>query len=507
MRVYNSFENIEFKQAWTQSDNAAGMVFNKSEEHSTFNAFYDYQQGEYKNYNVAPKIDAYGLNTESYKSVNNFYLYGNITYKYGTDYDQAWRGTVDPESVITPVVDSIPGRVVGDYYDIQTKVGYRANDRFSYGVAFDYQLQNIAKQRDGRNENYRSYLNVAPGVAYNSGLITFGLNLSYKRDIEHVDYDFVGDSYGYKLHYFEGLFFYTSSTISTSTMDQRWYFKNYYGGAAQVELKLSSFSFLNELSYDMMKQNSYQDNNRGNRFNCVDGFTYDYTGTMLLRGDAIDNRVILKVVSDKQNSYNVYSIYEAVEGENNTYHYYEYGETLQYIESSTYYGIDYRGALKRDRYSNLWGLNAGFNYLSTYKRYKYHPTDVWQDCNQSQLYVGVDKNCRIGDRSVVDVKLTYINSCGDGVMIDGDNYHTEGSLIQNQSLLEQDFAYKTAKTNSIAASLKYTFITSPQRAESAYIKIDATYTKVSDPNIVCQYFSGYDNTHRGLVCCTLGLNF
>jgi len=503
-----SFDRMEKRYPWIGSDNGAGLVYNQSLDFSTINAYFGQTNGDYRNFNDPEKFQNFGIKTESYVKVKNVFFYGSFNYDYGIKQNQAWLGTIFPNSTLNPIVDSIPGKVINESYILAGKVGYRLNDNFSVGAAMNYHTATAAKRKDGRNMNTLSKLSVSPGITFNKGILTAGLNLAYQHNVEKVEYRFIGDATGKSLFYFEGLWFSTQSGITSSTIRFRGYFANIYGGAVQLQLKNKNISFFNQLKVDYNRESDYEDQNLLKRFAFVDGLKYNYKGDFTFKGKKADHYLGLKFVNDEQFAYNVVTAYEPIPGETNSWGYFEYGKTLRYMQNIRQYGAEYKAYIKRTDWHCSWIFTLGGNLREVNKDFRIYPAKYHQDYTNKEVYAKVEKNLMFGKKSYLDININGGYVMGDGTMLSTVNPMTTGALKQNVSILKQDFAYQTAERFIAGGGVKYSIALNPEKGKVAFCGVNYRHQFLNDGGKLDNILTGVlPGQSRSTLSFTVGINF
>jgi len=504
-----TFERLEKRAPWIASDNAAGLVFNNTLNFSTVGAYYGYQDGDYRNYNDPGKYQNFGAQTKSYVKAKKVYFYGSFNYDYGIKKDQAWLGTIYPEGTLNPILDSVPGKVMREDYILAAKVGYSINENWSVGGSFDYHTATAAKRTDGRNNNTLSHFNVAPGITYRKGIITAGLNLAYQYNVEEVTYSYIGEITGKYINYMEGLFFTTHSGISNTTILDRGYYTNVYGGAIQFELNGKDLKFFNQFKVDYNNEDDYEDDNLVTRYACAEGLKYQYDGLITYRSKKIDHTLALNFISNEQFSYNISKIYEEIPSEPGWWTFYEYGKTLRYMQEMQRYGAEYKGYLRRGHGLGCsWIATLGANYVTVEKDYKIYPAKYHQDYTNTEVYAKIEKNIRLKEKGFFDLNLGGSYTDGDGTMLEVSNPITTGSLKLNESLLQHDFAYRTADRAKVGFGVKYSHIVNAEKGMTFYGGANYTHQFLIDDGNLSNVLDGVlPGTSRSLVQVAIGLNF
>jgi len=503
-----SFDRMEKRYPWIGSDNGAGLVYNQSLDFSTINAYFGQTNGDYRNFNDPEKFHNYGIKTESYVKVKNVFFYGSFNYDYGIKQKQAWLGTIFQNSAFGPIVDSIPGKVLNESYILAGKVGYKLNDKFSIGATMNYHTATAAKRIDGRNMNTLSKFSVAPGITYNRGILTAGINAAYQRNVERAKYTFIGDVTGKSIFYQEGLWFFSKAGVTSTTSMDRGYFTNVYGGAAQLQLRNKNISFFNQVKVDYNRESDYDDQNLLRRNAFVDGLKYDYKGDFTFKGKKADHYLGLKFVSDEQFAYNVVSVYEPVPGEVNQWNYYEYGKTLRYMQTIRQYGAEYKAYIKRTDWHCSWIFTLGGNMREVNKDFRIYPAKYHQDYTNKEVYAKVEKNLMFGKKSYLDININGGYVMGDGTMLSTVNPMTSGALKQNVSILKQDFAYQTAERFIAGGGVKYSVALNPEKGKVAFCGVNYRHQFLNDGGKLDNILTGVlPGQSRSTLSFTVGINF
>jgi len=503
-----TFERLEKRAPWIVSENGAGLVFNNALNYSTVGAYYGLQDGDYRNYNEAGKYQTFGIQTKSYVKSKKVYFYGSFIYDYGVKNNQAWLGTIYPGSTINPILDSIPGKVLREDYILAAKVGYPINDTWSVGGAFDYHTATGAKRSDGRNANTFSHFKASPGITFHKGIVTSGINFNYQHYVEDVVYSYIGETTGKYIKYMEGLFFMSSSGISSTTTLDRKYNTDIFGGALQFEIGGKKLKFFNQIKVDYNKENDFEDG-LIKRYATVDGLKYQYDGLFSYRSKKVDHTLALNFVSNEQFSYNVSNIYEEIENEPGWWAFFEYGKTLRYIQTQQQYGAEYKGFLRRGQ-----GLGCSFvgtlgvNYISVEKDFKIYPASYHQDYTNTEVYAKLDKNIRTTNNGFVDINISGNYTIGEGTMLESTNPIVTGSLRLNEDILKRDFAYRTADRANVGFGVKYSHIFNHEKGLTAYLGANYAHQfLVNDGGLDVTLDGVLPGTYRNMVSVQIGLNF
>ncbi len=490
-----TFEKIEMKSPWLLSGNGAGLVFNKADNYANVEGYFTNETGDYRNVDDPSSYTTLGLGTKSYTKVKNVYFYGSFRYDYGINKDLAWRGTVYPRSILNPIADSIPGKVLRESYIMSGKVGYKVSDVVALGAAFDYNTNTSAKRVDARNLNTLSSLKVSPGITLDYSHLKLGANLNYFRDVEDVEYTFIGETTGKSIYYLEGLWFFSKSGISSSTDLKRKYIKDSFGGAIQAHLNLGNFCFFNQFSINYGKKDDYESSNLIKRYAYVESLTYAYDGRFRLKGEDVDHIISLSFVSDENLSYSIINRYERVPEEINTWAFYEYGKDLRYVTGYQKYGAEYKTFIRDGEWRCSWILAAGVNLHKFEKDYKLFPAKYHQNFDINEVYMRANKDFILSNKNSLNLDINGSYVTANGTKLDAQNPLNSGTLMLNNSLLDRDFAYNTSDRYSAGLGFKFMRMVDPNRGSALYL--GASY----------KHIESKDLGSRGLFALSVGFNF
>lgn len=494
-KKHYTFEKIEMKSPWLLSGNAAGLVFNKADNFVNIGGFYTNESGDYKNFNDPQSYSTYGVESKSYTKIKDVYFYGSFKYDYGVNKDLAWRGTVYPGTNLNPIVDSIPGKVLRESYILSGKVGYNLTDRLSIGAAFDYNTTTAAKRTDGRNLNTLSILDVSPGIIFTAGGVKLGLNLIYKRDVEEVDYKYIGETTGKDIYYMEGLWFYMKSGITSTAILKRKYLKDIFGGSFQAHVKVGNLCLFNQFSVNYGQEDNYESSNLNKRYAYVESLGYKYDGRFKLSDNGIDHFLTLSFISDENLSSNVITNYERVPGEGEQWAYFEYGKTLRYITNYQKYGAEYKTYIRDGEWKCSWILAAGINHHIMEKDYKVYPASYHQDYKMTDIYLRAAKDFVLNEKSALNLEVTGSSVSASGTKLTATNPLTTGALKLNSNILETDYAYNMASKYIAGINMKYMRNLNDLKGSTVYL--GAGY----------RHMDAGDLGTRGFFALSLGLNF
>ncbi|MGI6047192.1 MAG: DUF6850 family outer membrane beta-barrel protein [Petrimonas sp.] len=469
-----TMEEINLRTPWAISDNTAGLVYNDLLNYFTIGAIYNSETGDYRNYNTPESMWNMGAYTQAYKKINKVYFYGDFKYQYDTKLDQTWLGTVLPNFTVNPILDSIPGKVLQESYIMTGKIAYKMSEKIALGIGLNYNTSTMAKRKDGRNSNTFSALDVKPGVSFKFGNFTTGINLIYQYWTDKVKYEFIGDESGKNLYYMEGLFFMTKSGITNTTIVDRVYYMQSYGGAIQLDYRKDNFEFFNQFKIGSGYLNNYEDGALTKRYSREDLLNYQYNTALKFMGNRINHFIQLGIKKNDRASYAILNNYELIPEEIRSWQYYEKDKVLRYMDLRKDLDASYRFCFKDTDWKYNFTLTAGFNKFWSDKTYKIYPYTYSQDFSVNTFYLKGAKFFYSGQKHIIELNAGFSASNGSASdkMLNATGTGNLGLLKLNTSLLTQDFNYHNVARKSYNIGGRYRHVLNPDKGNSYDISLN-----------------------------------
>lgn len=184
------FRTVEAHQAWLTSRNAAGLRFFDMENFSQAEAYFQKDNGGFRNYFQSDDSYSFGVATESYFTLGRATLYGHISYNNTMGRNMTGSMWIDPYDApfnIVEFYDSDAGNKNREDYRIAAGAGFDLTKRLRIGARFNYTATNYTKRKDLRHATKQLDMEVMPGLSYTFGQhFTVGANYIYARKIEEV---------------------------------------------------------------------------------------------------------------------------------------------------------------------------------------------------------------------------------------------------------------------------------------------------------------------------------
>lgn len=460
-----TIEEIQLRAPWTISDNVSGLAYYQFQDYASVGGFYNSESGNYRNYNSAENLYNLGVVAQAYKKVNKLLFYGDFTYKYDTKKNQTWLGTYIPDFTTNPILDSIPGKVLSESYDMSGKVAYALTNKTALGIGIDYHTATMAKRTDGRNSNVFSSIYVKPGVTHKSGNFTTGLNLNYKYDVDRVTYDYIGDQTGKNIYYMEGLFFMAKSGITSATILKRAYFLNSLGGALQLDYNNNNLEWFNEFEMNYGKFNNYEGLALTKKYSREELLNYHYGSSIKFLGDNTNHFIKLNLNSNERASYYIINNYEQVPGEIKSWEYYEKGSVLRYMTSTKELDVAYRFCYKKTDWKYNFNITAGFNKMMNEKTYKIFPETYSQNYTINTLYINGRKYFYPRQKNIFELEAgaAFLKGSDDGIPLKSESSGNLGMLQLNRRLLDIDYHYQNVSRTIFNVGARYRHLLNPDK--------------------------------------------
>jgi hypothetical protein len=477
-----TIEEINQRMPWNLSDNTAGLVHYNLLDYSSVGTFYNSETGDYRNYNTPESVWKAGAYTQAYQKINKMYFYGDFRYEYDTKSNQSWLGTVLPDFTSNPVLDSIPGRVLQESYNMIGKVAYKLSDRIALGTEIKYNTSTIAKRKDGRNANVFSALDVKPGICFTFGDFSTGMNAIYQYWTDNVQYQYIGDESGKNIYYMEGLFFTTKSGITNTTILDRRYFMQTYGGAAQFNYRKNKLELFSQFKVESGNLNNYEGLGLLKRYSKEDLLKYYYDGYLKIIGKRTNHFIQLSIKENDRASYSIINNYEPVPEEIKSWQYHEKDKVLRYVELRKNIDASYRVCVKDNDWKYNFTVTGGYNKTWSDKTYKVYPDRYNQEYSINTMYLKATKFFYSGLKNIIELNGEFAVSDGSpaGKMLESTGTGNLGLLTLNRSMITQDFNYQNIARKNYSIGSRYRHILNPEKGNSFDLSVRYTLIQAKE---------------------------
>lgn len=464
-KIDYTLEEIQLRAPWAVSDNVSGLAYYQFQDYASVGGFYNSESGDYRNYNSAENLFNFGVATQAYRKVKKLLFYGDFTYRYDTKKNQTWLGNYIPDFTTNPMLDSIPGKVLSENYDMSGKIAYALTNKTALGIGISYHTATMAKRTDGRNSNVYSSICIKPGITHKIANFTAGLNFNYKYDVDRVTYDFIGDLTGKNIYYMEGLFFMAKSGITPATILKRGYFFNLLGGALQLDYNNKNLEWFNELEINYGKLNNYEGISLTKKYSREELLNYHYGGSIKFLGNNSNHFIKFNLNSNERASNYIINNYEQVPGEIKSWEYYEKGSVLRYMTSFRELDAAYRFCYKKTDWKYNFNLTAGFNRMISEKTYRIFPETYNQHFNINTFYFEGRKYFYPQQKNIIELEagVAFSKGSDDGNSLKTGSSGNLGMLQLNKRLLDIDYQYRNASRTNINVGARYRHLLNPDK--------------------------------------------
>ncbi len=179
-----SFELMNARSVWFNSENGAGIYLDKLNDFTKINLNYDVKNGTYKLNQSGKNESSLGITTEGGQKLNNGYAWGKFSFN-----NDFLKGTRFNTQMLDPsrgvpyyVADPNLSDWKKQYYKLEMSLASKPLWNFLHaGIKAEYVSKSGAKQVDPRSVVYYYHINVKPGLVATFGNHSVGLNAVYQN--------------------------------------------------------------------------------------------------------------------------------------------------------------------------------------------------------------------------------------------------------------------------------------------------------------------------------------
>ena len=247
---FNSIRILKSDNSWLGTGNIAGLVFNQPENVVSFETGLDNGDGDFHRMMEAGNYNNYSFSTESFQSSKGrMFLYGKFAYHLVDEKGGRWNGTYDPYRGNPYILaDSVSGTTFHkENYNLTGGIGYKFNDRISFGCSTDYYVGVGAKQKDPRPKTTYMQFTINPSLILNASNYKLGFDIGYTNRKEEIEYDVMRNNFSPAFFMFRGFGFYTKEI---DTNFYRFLSSNEFFGGFQFEKRFNGMPTLTELRFN-----------------------------------------------------------------------------------------------------------------------------------------------------------------------------------------------------------------------------------------------------------------
>ena len=487
-----AMEQLKMQRLWAQSENAAGMALDATDNYSNLEIGYERETGNFHRPQEAEKVGRLGVISEGFVNLENVLVWGAFSFAERNLTDAGYNASItDPyRGMPYYVADQHLSDWRQQLYDLQFRAATPLlNNRWAVGLEGTYIASISAKQRDPRVDTRFYTLELIPAVTYRlSDKHKLGLSVKYtslkedsrmENESSNIDQDYY-IMYGLGVAV-KGI----GSGRTTNYHGDRW------GGALQYNYSAAGWNVLLQGSYHVKSEVVEQNYTTPKKDAAVKDKVGAVTLTAYKQGKAFshylkaayENRHIdgIQYLSQRDNSESQNGWLELYRSIRSTY------DTN--LASVQYALMKNRGA----EYS--WKLQVGATYTKQDDEYLL-PNSVKNSENLLFSLAG-KKNFVLGGgmnrRLLVDIHAAYNNNLGGEYVYGG----SHADYLTVTEVETYDNNYLTSDYWRWGASLTYSQQVKAANKLNLFVKAALERTSTSD----------YDYDGRTCVAFSVGCNF
>jgi hypothetical protein len=484
-RCLYHFEDLQKKQTWTDSYNAAGLHFIDFRSSSLIEAYLEKNDGGLiKNYESDNSFN-FGFRTSSYMKINNTTFFGKLDYNNYKGKNTAWSGLIYPERYLLSVANDSPADLVKESYKLSGGISTPLAKDLFIGLLVNYETADAAKRRDLRHKTRLLDFEASGGLAYHTDLLNIGVNYYYRKFFENVTFSKVSDDdVIYTGYLFKGLWFGMFDTWSQESLDlSRPFTDVVQGGSLQLEFVKDNFRFFNEFTYKSQREITGEGEDKA--YSEANAEMFEYKGKLQYETRNLRHYLNFNTSYTDAVNYDRVTTQEKIGGYWFTFY---YGLNRAFSKRNFNLNAEYNVAFGRYKCNPSLDLKAGYNYMSqTALSSLINPFYFTQDFKVSTGYLKVKKNFTF-NKGMLDINLAAAYGKGNGNKLTQYMSSTATGDIstdiipdQQEELLNREFEYITAGKlqGSIGAKI-FRFVSMKRQGGSVYLDANYTFLKAYD---------------------------
>ena len=499
------FDDLQRKQTWTESYNAAGLHFLDFNNSSYIEAYMGKNDGPFVKFNESDNSFNYGLRTASYTKVKKTTFFGMIDYNNFKGQNMTWSGLIYPERYLMLVADDRPAVKSKESYKLTGGLSLPLHENLFFGLQINYEAAMLAKRKDLRHRTDLLDFETTAGLMYKTEMFNVGLNYYYRKFHEKVEFSKIADDeLLYTGYLFKGLWFGMIDIWNQRELNlSRSFIDVIQGGSLQVEFVKDNFRFHNEFTYKFKDGLSGPGIDRAYTQN--EGTTLEYKGIAQYELDNMRHYLKIKTNYTDAVNYDKVSNTENIGGISTVI---QYGRNKAFAKRSFDMSAEYELALGKFKCSPEWNFKAGYQY-SSYSAVSslVVPFYFTQEVNITTGYGKVNKNFLM-QKGMIDLSLMGGYSMGNGDRLKmhtaaGASNQISDEIVPKQKveMLKREYEYMTKGKLLGEVGFRYSkFVMKNRTAGSIYLDTKYSFTSASD----LKYHTG---GNAGIFSLALGYSF
>lgn len=501
------FDDLQRKQTWADTYNAAGLSFVDFNSSSYIEAYMGKNDGALVKFNESDNSFNFGLRTSSIKKINKTTFYGKIDYNNFRGQNMAWSGQIYPERYMQTVAEDTPAEKRKESYKLVGGVSTYLAKNLIFGAQINYETANLAKMKDLRHETKLLDFEFTGGLIYKAGMFNIGANYYYRKFHENVEFRKISDdAVLYTGYVFKGLWFGMFDTWNLDALNLAAalpFLDEINGGSVQVELIKGNFRFLNEFTYKT--QAGYSGKGADKAYSQSDAMIYEYRGVAQLESDDIRHYLRVNTNYTEANNFDKVTNQEKIGGMFFTFY---YGLNKTFSKKSFNLNSEYELALGKYKCSPDWNIKAGYSYMTqTSVSSLINPYYYTQDFRVASFYGKINKNF-ILQKGMIDLSILGGYSSGSGNKLKQLTTTSSANIILEDiepqlavNMLNREYEFLTKGKFQGEAGFRYSkFASTKNTAGSIYLDVKYSFLKAKD----LKYHTG---NNSGIFSMAIGYSF
>ncbi len=487
-----ALELLKERRVWFNSSNAAGAVFDNTDNYTHLKIQYDIEQGDYRRPQQGRDVKDLNVYCEGFMDLGSAYVWGEFSFDHQNAGDVGYNASVtDPyRGMPYYYIDTYHSDWRNQFYNMK----FRAStplywNRIAFGIEGLYRASLAAKQRDIRVDTRFFELELVPGVVYEF-LPGHRLGADFRFAAIKED-SRMSRAYSYTDHDYYMLYGLGVARKYMGGGTNINYHGNRYGGALQYNFATKGFNLLLEGRYSRKVENmdiSYSDPRKEAS---TDEDLLDIALDMQFTGLRFSNFVRVGYVDRGIKGIQYLTQHDntdSFQGWMDIFH------SVRSTYDTRSAALEYSLLRNRDE-EYVWRVDLGGTYTSLSDRY------LLPECrkNSENLYVHLDAryNFKIGE-SLRRRLLVGIGGGYNGNLSGNYSYTASNPDYLTVNDIERvDENYLTSDWYNIRASVEYSQQWSRTRKMNVFGRVVFNCVKTSS----------YDFDHRSNLTFAIGVNF
>ena len=495
-RCLYHFEDLQKKQTWTDSYNAAGLHFIDFRSSSLIEAYAGKNDGGLVKYYESDDSYNFGLRTYSYKKIKNTTFYGKLDYNNYKGKNTSYSGLIYPERYLLSVANDRPADLVKESYKLSGGISLPLAEDLFFGLQINYETADAAKRKDLRHRTRLLDFETTAGLAARSDNFNIGINYYYRKFFEQVTFSKIADDdIIYNGYLFKGLWHGIFTTWTQEVLDlSRPFTDVVHGGSLQLEFVSDNFKFFNEFTYK--KQTEITGEGKDRALSEAKAEILEYKGKLQHETGNIRHYLNLNTYYTEAANYDKVTSQENIGGYWFTFY---YGLNRALTKRNFNLNAEYNIAFGRYKCNPSFDLKAGYNYVSQAALSSLvNPFYFTQDFKINTGYLKAKKNF-VFNKGMLDINLGAVYGEGSGNKL---TQHISSNAVGNisediipqlhQELLDREFEFLTARKfqGSVGAKI-FRFVSINKQGGNIYLDANYTFLKAFDVQYQPEDKSGF----------------